>query len=247
LVYSHESLKYNPTVPTMINRNPLPNSCPPKQMNASLIAVLVLIGIYSHVCAQRMNAVLWRAERVHYTLGEIKPYWAWIIQPADGGDTNCGSFKTTVDGIFRSDPTPLIEHVWLTSVNRDATMQKEVMDHLKDTVVLRKYPTRHGANGRMCIDGTENPISVEMCRLFKSAILETSLVREMDEALLPHGLHIGRVSTEKLCIFAEKGVYHWEGFTWLMIERAEQSGPRHESQPSRSGTNRTSSGAGSRR
>jgi hypothetical protein len=119
--------------------------------------------------------VLWRAERFQYTFPETKPYWAWIILRAEFGITN-GSFKATVFGIFRSEPTPLISHVCLGSISRTAAMQKEVIDRLKGTVVLRKYPTRHGADGRMYIDGTPNPLSVEMCRLVKGDIVETSLV-----------------------------------------------------------------------
>jgi hypothetical protein len=211
-----------------------------------LNAAVLLIGLWSHALAQTTNRTLWSAEHVHYTL-VTNPYWAWIISPAEEGDNTGGSFEKTVEGIFRSERTPLIQHVWLGDVHRGTAMQKEVMDRLKDTVVLRRYPTRHGSDGRMYIDGTTNPLSVEMCRLVEAAILETSLVREMDEALLPRGLHIGSVSTEKLCIFFEKDAYHWDGIIHLMIERARQNSPAHGSPPSRFATNRTAAAAGSRR
>jgi hypothetical protein len=177
--------------------------------------------------AAMSNGVLWRSERVHYSFPDAKPYWAWIILPAEDWATNCGSFKSVVDSIFRSERDARIEHVCLGSAHRGTGMQKEVIDQLKDTVVLGKYPTRHGADGRMHIDGTPNPLSVQMCQLVRAAILRTRLVREMDGVLLPRGLHIGRVSTEKLCIYAEKGTFRWDAIGWLVVERAE-SGRRED-------------------
>lgn len=216
-------------------------------MKTFLKATVLLIGVWSHASAQPAQTVLWRAERLQYTLGETGPYWAWIILPAEDGTTNGASFRAAVEGIFRSDPAPLIKHVCLHSVHRSAALQKEVMDRLKGSVVLRKYPTRHDADGRMYVDGTTNPLGAQMCQLIKAAILETSLVREMDEVLLPRGLHIGRVSTEKLCIFSEKGAYHWDAITWLVIERTERNRPANGSHPMRSETNTTSRAASSGR
>jgi hypothetical protein len=216
-------------------------------MRAFLNIAVVLICVGNYVSAQPLSTVLWRAERVHYAFPDTKPYWAWIILPAEEGITNRGAFKTTVDSIFRSEPAALIQHVCLGSVYRDPAMQKEVMDRLKDTVMLRKYPTRHSASGRMYIDGTTNSLDVEMCRLVKAAILKTALVRHMNDALTPYGLHIGDVSTEKLCIFSESGAYHWEGITSLIIKRVEPDGASNGSRSIRSETNQTSSAAGSHR
>ncbi len=216
-------------------------------MRPFLNAAVILICAATHLFGQPSNGVMWRSERVHYSFPDAKPYWARIILPAENGATNGGSFKSVVDSIFRSEGDARIEHVCLGSVHRGAGMQKEVIDQLKNTVVLRRYPTRHGADGRMYVDGTPNPLSAQMCRLIKAAIRETSLVREMDEVLLPRGLHIGRVSTEKLCIFSEKGAYHWDAITWLVIERTERSHPANGSQPIRSGTNTTSPALGSGR
>jgi hypothetical protein len=216
-------------------------------MLAFLTIALALICVCSHVSARPTNTVFWRAERFDYTFPGTRACWAWIILPAEHGTANRGSFEATVDSIFRSEPAPRISSVFLGSVDADPGMQKEVMDRLKDTEVLRKYPTRHDATGRMYIDGTTNTLSMKMCRLVKAAILGTTLVRQMDAALLPRGLHIGHVDTEKLCIFSENGAYHWEGFTWLIVEPAEGGGPANGSQPIRSDDNRASSAAGSRR
>jgi hypothetical protein len=216
-------------------------------MNSILKAAVVLMVLWNNASAQPTNTVLWRAERVQYTLGESKPYWAWIILPADDNATNGVSFPAVVNGIFGLEPTPLIKHICLHSVHRGAAMQKQVIERLKNTLVLKKYPTRHGADGRMNIGGTSNPLNVEMRRLVKAAVLETTLVREMDEALLPRGLRIGEVATEKLCIFAERGTQHWDGIIWLLIKKTEADDAANGRQPIRSETNRTSSAAGSRR
>ena len=200
-------------------------------MRPFLNIAIILLCAATHVFAQPTNALLWRAERMHYAFPDAKPYWAWIILPAEDWATNCASFKRVVDSVFRAEPDARIEHVCLGSAHRGAAMQKEVMDQLKDTVVLRKYPTRHCADGRMYIDGTTNPLSVQMCQLVRAAILRTRLVREMDEVLLPRGLHIGRVSTEKLCIYADKGTYRWDAIGGLVVERAESGGAAHGSHP----------------
>ncbi len=62
-----------------------------------------------------------------------------------------------------------------------------------------------------------------MCQLVHSAILNTAVVREMDEALSEHGLRITKVSTEKLYIASEKGKFRWDAIAWLIIGKAEQS------------------------
>jgi hypothetical protein len=214
-------------------------------MKTLLKAAALLLVLWGDASAQPTNS-LWRTYRFQYAFPGEKPYWAWIILPAEYGITN-GSFKATVDGIFRSDPTPRISHVCLGAVRDDAGIQKEVTDRLKGTVVLRKYPTRHDANGDMYIDGTPNPLSLEMCRLVKAAILKTSLVKEMDQALLPRGLHISSVGTEKLRVYSEKGAYHWDAIASLEIARAPPGAAGNGSQPIRSVTNRTSSAVGSRR
>jgi hypothetical protein len=211
-------------------------------MKTLLKAAVLLIALWGDASAQSTNS-LWRTERFQYAFPGEKPYWAWIILPAEYGITN-GSFKATVDGIFRSDPTPRISHVCLGAVIDDAAMQKEVIDRLKGTVVLRKYPARHGAEGFMFIDGTTNPLSLEMCRLVKAAILKTSLVKEMDQALLPRGLHISGVDTEKLRIYSVTGAYHWDGITYLEIGRASPGAAGNASQPVPSMTNRTPPAAG---
>jgi hypothetical protein len=212
-------------------------------MKTLVKAAVLLIALWGNASAQPTNS-LWRTERFQDALPGEKPYWD--IVPAEYGVTN-GSFKATVDGIFRSDPAPRIRYVGLGGVVHDAAMQKEVIDRLKGTVVLRKYPARHGAEGFMFIDGTTNPLNHEMCRLVEAAILKTSLVKEMDQALRPRGLRISGVAHEKLGIYSEKGAYHWCGITTLRIERAEPTGPASGSKPIRSETNRTSPAAGSRR
>lgn len=212
-----------------------------KDMRSILIVVFILICAATHLYAQPPKVVLWRSERVHYDFPGAKPHWAWIILPVDHGATNGGSFKATIDGIFRSEPSPLIKHVCLQSVHRSAAMQKEVMDRLPDTAALKKYSTRSGSDGRTYI----NPPMKH--RMIEAALLQTSLVREMNQALAPRGLHIGRVSMEKLSIFAEKGAYHWDAFAGLLIDRAEPGGQANGRPPIRSETNQTSPAAGSRR
>lgn len=212
-------------------------------MRALVNLAIVLICTAAYASAQPPTAVLWRAERVHYTLGEVTPYYAWIILPVEGGATNGGSFTATIDGIFRSEPVPLIKHVCLQSVHRGAAMQQEVMDRLNATVALRKYPTQRAADGRTYV----NPPRVEKRRMIETALLQTSLVKEMNQALLPRGLQIGRVSVEKLDIFSEKGAYRWDAITGLLIDRAEPGGAANRSQPVRPETNRTSAAAGSAR
>jgi hypothetical protein len=154
---SNSNLRFDPFPPPLTS--PLG-----KIMRAFLNATAFLIWAATYVFAQPSSAVLWGSERVQFSLPDTKPYWAWIILPAEDGTTNAGSFKKTVDSIFRSEPGARIEHVCLGSVNRDAALQKEVIGRLKDTVVLRRYPTRHDADGRMYVDGTANPLSVQMCQ-----------------------------------------------------------------------------------
>src|SRR5664279_2155580 len=100
-------------------------------MRAFLNATAFLICAAAYVSAQPSSAVLWRSERVQFSFPDTKPYWAWIILPAEDGTTNAGSFKKTVESIFRSEPGARIEHVCLGSVRGDAALQKEVIDRLK--------------------------------------------------------------------------------------------------------------------
>lgn len=186
-------------------------------------ATMVFFAVCITVSAQTTNTVLWQAERVHYTLGETTPYYAWIIKPSEDGATNGHSFKVVIDGIFRADPSPVVKHVYLGASHRKGLLQEEVIRQLKDTVVIKRYPTRHDSNGRMYLDGTTNALSQTMCQLVYKAILNTSIVKDMNKILTKHGLRIDTVQTEKLFIASEKGIFRWDAIGWLIIGTAEPS------------------------
>jgi len=160
---------------------------------------------------------------VHYALGEAVPYYAWIIKPAEDARTPGAGFEEAVATIFRSEPSPIIKHVCVGASHREGALQEEVISQLKDTMVIKRYPTRHDSDGRMYLDGTTNRLSQAMCRLVYTAILNTSVVSDMNRVLNKHGLHVERVSTEKLFITADKGKFRWDAITWLIIGRTEQS------------------------
>lgn len=193
------------------------------EMNLRSITVVVILAVCASASAQVTNTILWQAERVHYTPADATPYYAWIIKPSEGGATNGSTFEATVEGIFKAEPSPAIKHVYLGASHRTGALQTEVIRQLKDTVVTKKYPTRHGSDGRMYLDGTPNALSQTMSQIVYSAILNTSLVKDMNKVLNKHGLLIKEVSTEKLFIASEKGTFRWDAIGWLIIGKAEQS------------------------
>ncbi|MBM4164536.1 MAG: hypothetical protein FJ222_08890 [Lentisphaerae bacterium] len=193
-------------------------------------SLLTMTGCWFLLCvsafAQSNAPLLWRAKQIqHAPPAETNPYFGWIIVPCEGGKTNGASFRTTIDAIYRAEAAPIIKHVCLGAAHRTGALQEEVIRQLKDTVVIQKYPTRHDANGWMWLGGTETPnrLTQTMYQLVHTAILNTTVVREMDEALSAHGLRITNVSMEKLYIASEKGKFRWDAIAWLIIGKAEQS------------------------
>jgi hypothetical protein len=183
----------------------------------------MLFAMHVSAPAQVNDPMSWRAEHVNYAQEQTTPSYAWIITPSDEGTSTGGTFDSTVEGIFREEPSPNIKHVYLNASHRKGPLQEEVIRQLKDTVVVKRYPTRHDAEGRMYLDGTANPLDRTMRQLVYAAILNTSVVKDMNRVLGRHGLRIDEVSTEKLYIASDNGRFRWDAITSLIVRRSDTS------------------------
>ncbi len=90
-------------------------------------------------------------------------------------------------------------------------------------MVIQKYPKRHDKNGFMYLSGTGNPLTASMCDKIHAALLNTSVVREMNNVLAMHGLGITKVETEEMYIASEKGQFRWDAIGWLIIGKPNQA------------------------
>ena len=186
--------------------------------------------------AQPADTVKWQAAHVHYAFPGKVPYDAWVIKPAEGAVITVDTFEATIDRIYRTDRNPVIQYICFGDAHRRGPLQDEVIQQLTDTVVVKKYPTRHDSDGRMYLDGTANALTQTMRQLVYSAILNTSTVKEMNRILGKHGFQIKSVSTEKLFITSEKGCFRWDALGCLIVERIESSATPQSRTPTGSGS-----------